>query len=166
VDRCASVEHGPNVSREQIAADLTAWLRLLALLEPLQACEPKALRYRLLHVPARLVRSGQWRQPRFRPAGPGPHRSSRSSPGSPRSRNRSDTARQPTTRTSETRTAAPRGTARHSHIRIRRNRRNSPLPSAATGRHERPGLGKLDSGLTIRYDNPGKRPARLLFAGE
>jgi hypothetical protein len=38
-----------------IAADLTAWLRLLALPEALKACEPKALRYRFLHVPARLT---------------------------------------------------------------------------------------------------------------
>ncbi len=42
----------------QIAADLTAWTRLLgcvgdaAVLAP---CEPKALRYRFLHVPARLT---------------------------------------------------------------------------------------------------------------
>jgi len=37
-----------------IAADLIAWLRLLALPIALKACEPKALRYRFLHVPARL----------------------------------------------------------------------------------------------------------------
>jgi hypothetical protein len=48
----------------QIAADLTAWTRLLALTgdaEALAACEPKALRYRMLHVPARLAR-GQRRR--------------------------------------------------------------------------------------------------------
>lgn len=48
----------------QIAADLTAWTRLLALTgdaKNLAACEPKALRYRFLHVPARLVR-GQRRR--------------------------------------------------------------------------------------------------------
>jgi hypothetical protein len=38
-----------------LAADLTAWLRLLALPTSLKSCEPKALRYRLLHVPARLT---------------------------------------------------------------------------------------------------------------
>ena len=38
-----------------LAADLTAWLRLLALPDRLKACEPKALRYRFLHVPARLT---------------------------------------------------------------------------------------------------------------
>jgi hypothetical protein len=48
-----------------LAADMTAWLRLLALPEPLKACEPKALRYRLLHVPARLTRGGRKRQLRF-----------------------------------------------------------------------------------------------------
>jgi hypothetical protein len=34
-----------------LAADLTAWLRLLALPEALKACEPKALRYRFLTCP-------------------------------------------------------------------------------------------------------------------
>lgn len=36
-----------------LAADLAAWLRLLALPEALEACEPKALRYGILCVPAR-----------------------------------------------------------------------------------------------------------------
>jgi Transposase DDE domain group 1 len=47
-----------------IAADLIAWTRLLALTGDatvLAACEPKALRYRFLHVPARLV-NGQRRR--------------------------------------------------------------------------------------------------------
>ena len=48
-----------------LAADLTAWLRLLALPESLKACEPKALRYRLLHVPARLTRGARRRRLRF-----------------------------------------------------------------------------------------------------
>lgn len=41
-----------------IAADLVAWTRLIAFTadaEVLATCEPKALRYRLLHVPARLI---------------------------------------------------------------------------------------------------------------
>ncbi len=38
-----------------IAADLVAWLKMLALDGDLAKAEPKALRYRLLHVPARLV---------------------------------------------------------------------------------------------------------------
>lgn len=48
----------------QIAADLTAWTRLLALTGDAQVladCEPKALRYRFLHVPARLI-TGQRRR--------------------------------------------------------------------------------------------------------
>ena len=48
----------------QVAADLTAWTRLLALTgdaKILATCEPKALRYRFLHVPARLV-NGQRRR--------------------------------------------------------------------------------------------------------
>ena len=48
-----------------IAADLIAWLRLLALPEALKACEPKALRYRLLHVPARVTRGGRARRLRI-----------------------------------------------------------------------------------------------------
>ena len=48
-----------------IAADLTAWLRLLALPAALKACEPKALRYRFLHVPARLTHGARRRRLRF-----------------------------------------------------------------------------------------------------
>jgi hypothetical protein len=48
-----------------IAADLIAWLRLLALPEHLVTAEPKALRYRLLHVPARLTRSARRRRLRL-----------------------------------------------------------------------------------------------------
>lgn len=48
-----------------IAADLTAWLRLLALPDALKACEPKALRYRFLHLPARLTRGGRQRHLRL-----------------------------------------------------------------------------------------------------
>ncbi len=52
----------------QIAADLTAWTRLLALTgdaKALASCEPKALRYRFLHVPARLVHGARRRQLRI-----------------------------------------------------------------------------------------------------
>lgn len=48
-----------------IAADLIAWLRLLALPETLKACEPKALRYRVLHVAARITRGGRRRRLRI-----------------------------------------------------------------------------------------------------
>ncbi len=48
-----------------IAADLIAWLRLLALPPELKACEPKALRYRFLHVPARLTHRARQRRLRF-----------------------------------------------------------------------------------------------------
>jgi hypothetical protein len=51
-----------------IAADLIAWLRLLALLGDavgLATCEPKALRYRLLHVPGRLTHSSRRRRLRL-----------------------------------------------------------------------------------------------------
>ena len=48
-----------------IAADLVAWLRMLALTGALASAEPKALRYRLLHVPARLTRSARRRHLRL-----------------------------------------------------------------------------------------------------
>jgi len=52
-----------------IAADLIAWLRLLALTGDttgaLAKAEPKTLRYRLLHVPARLTHGGRRRQLRI-----------------------------------------------------------------------------------------------------
>lgn len=49
-----------------IAADLVAWLRLLALKDGVLAiAEPKALRYRMLHVPARLVRGARKRRLRL-----------------------------------------------------------------------------------------------------
>ena len=51
-----------------IAADLTSWLQLLALDGDLAKAEPKLLRFRMLHVPARLVHSGRRRQLRL-PAG-------------------------------------------------------------------------------------------------
>ena len=48
-----------------VAADLTAWLRLLALDGDLAATEPKGLRLKMLHLPARLVRSGRRRHLRL-----------------------------------------------------------------------------------------------------
>src|SRR3954453_20349284 len=56
-----------------IATDLVAWLRLLALTgdaAELATCEPKTLRYRLLHVPARLTHGGRRRRLRIPPTWP------------------------------------------------------------------------------------------------
>ena len=66
--RFPSREYGINTTwllAVAIAADLTAWLRLLALPETLKTCEPKALRYRFLHIPARLTTSGRRRHLRL-----------------------------------------------------------------------------------------------------
>ncbi|WP_344066635.1 transposase, partial [Nostocoides vanveenii] len=66
--RFPSREYGINTTwllAVAIADDLTAWLRLLALPETLKTCEPKALRYRFLHIPARLTRSGRRRHLRL-----------------------------------------------------------------------------------------------------
>ncbi len=49
----------------QIATDLTSWTRLLGCTgdaRVLASCEPKALRYRFLHVPARLTHSSRRRR--------------------------------------------------------------------------------------------------------
>jgi hypothetical protein len=48
-----------------VAADLTAWLRLLALNDDLLTAEPKALRFRMLHVPAQLSLGGRRRRLRL-----------------------------------------------------------------------------------------------------
>ena len=48
-----------------LAADLTAWLRLLALTGDLAVVEPKLLRFKMLHVPARLSRGGRRRRLRL-----------------------------------------------------------------------------------------------------
>jgi hypothetical protein len=63
-----------------MAADLTAWLRLLALPDQLRACEPKALRYRLLHVPARSPTAVGSDDCGFHEPGPGPPPCSTPSP--------------------------------------------------------------------------------------
>jgi hypothetical protein len=66
--RFPSREYGINqawLAAVMIAADLVAWTPLLALTGDaavLAACEPKALRYRLLHVPARLTHSARRRR--------------------------------------------------------------------------------------------------------
>jgi hypothetical protein len=56
-----------------IAADLIAWTGLLALTgdaHALAACEPKALRYRFLHVPGRLTHSTRRRRLKIRESWP------------------------------------------------------------------------------------------------
>ena len=48
-----------------VAADLTAWLRLLGLTGDLAAAEPKTLRFQMLHVPAQLSRGDRRRRLRL-----------------------------------------------------------------------------------------------------
>jgi hypothetical protein len=48
-----------------VAADLIAWLQLLAVDGDLAHPEPKLLRFRMLHVPARLTRSSRRRRLRI-----------------------------------------------------------------------------------------------------
>ena len=66
--RLPSREYAINQAWVQIAAvaaDLTCWLQLLALDGNLAKAEPKMLRFRMLHLPARLVRSGRRRRLQF-----------------------------------------------------------------------------------------------------
>ena len=68
LSRFPSREYGINtawLTVVTIAADLTAWLRLIALPPALKDCEPKALRYRFLHVPARLTKGARRRHLRL-----------------------------------------------------------------------------------------------------
>ena len=68
LSRFPSREYGINtawLTLVTIAADLTAWLRLIALPPALKDCEPKALRYRFLHIPARLTRGARQRRLRL-----------------------------------------------------------------------------------------------------
>ena len=68
IGRCPSREFVINAAwalAASIAADLIAWLRLLALPTALRACEPKALRSRFLHVPARHTQGARRRRLRF-----------------------------------------------------------------------------------------------------
>jgi hypothetical protein len=48
-----------------LAVDLIAWTQHLLLSGDLVKAEPKALRYRLLHIPARLTRGGRRRHLRI-----------------------------------------------------------------------------------------------------
>ncbi len=66
--RFPSREFGINqtwLALTMIAADLVAWLKMLTLDGDLATAEPKALRYRLLHVPARLVHGARRRRLRL-----------------------------------------------------------------------------------------------------
>jgi hypothetical protein len=68
LSRFPSREYGINqawLALVAIATDLTSWLRLLALPPALASCEPKALRYRFLHIPARLTRGARRRHLRL-----------------------------------------------------------------------------------------------------
>ena len=63
--RLPSREYAINQAWVQIvavAADLTAWLRLLALNDDLADVEPKTLRFRMLHMPGRLLLGGRKRR--------------------------------------------------------------------------------------------------------
>ena len=63
-EKLPTADSGRNAAWLQLAAlavTLTAWLRHLALDGDLKTAEPKALRFRLLAVPARLVRHARKR---------------------------------------------------------------------------------------------------------
>ncbi len=70
------------------AADLLAWTQTMLLHGDLAACEPKTLRYRLLHVAARITRGQRRTWLRLAEHSPGPGTSPPPSPGSPASHGR------------------------------------------------------------------------------
>jgi len=67
-----------------LAVDLIAWTQHLLLSGDLAKAEPKALRYRLLHVAARLTRGQRRLWLRIQRSWRGPTTSPRDSPGSRR----------------------------------------------------------------------------------
>jgi hypothetical protein len=67
-----------------LAINLIAWTQTLLLDGELTKAEPKPLRYRLLHVAARLTRSARRRRLRIPTSGPGPPNSPPLSPDLPR----------------------------------------------------------------------------------
>ena len=95
--------------------DLLAWTQHLLLDGDLAAAEPKKLRYRLLHVAARLPRRRRTRLRIARPV-PGPSTSSPRSTGSPRY---PDPSREPATR-------APTSSHRRNPTTASGNRHTSP----------------------------------------
>jgi DDE family transposase len=66
-----------------LAINLIAWTQTLLLDGELTKAEPKPLRYRLLHVAARLTRSARRRRLRIPTSGPGPPNSPPLSPDLP-----------------------------------------------------------------------------------
>jgi hypothetical protein len=55
---------------QAIAADLTAWLKLLGCSGPLTRAEPKTLQYQVFHTPASLTHGGRYRYLNFPPDWP------------------------------------------------------------------------------------------------
>jgi len=130
-----------------LAADLTAWLRLLALREPLKTCEPKAL---ALPAPAR-PRPPDPRRPPTTAAATSDLAVGRPDQSHLRRHRRDPRADltlgidpdRPPPEPSETRTAAPRGrpsTLRHT---LRQRPLQRPTSDAVSRPHESPGLERI-----------------------
>lgn len=121
-----------------IAADLVAWLRLLALDYTVVMIEPKALCYRLLHVPARLVRTGTSpdpQDPRILALGPRPDRRVRPHRRDPTTRLPSPSIHDPMNRRPAARQrqlALIHARSRHRDLILARGQQVRP--------HERPGF--------------------------
>jgi hypothetical protein len=127
-----------------IAADLTAWARLLGFRDDaeLKNATPDTLRYRVWHIPARLVRHARKRILKISPDWPGMRRSSPAGTGSALSQHPADQHKPPRRQRKET--PGPRG--------------SRPRPGH-TGQHPMPPAGtqpdtKLKNGLN--YGTQGK----------
>jgi len=128
-----------------LAHDLIAWTQTLALTGELQTCEPKRLRYRLLHVAARLAFSGRQAKLRLAPARPGPPTSPPPSPSSKRSQHPpANTSPPPATTTTPTGHPAAitagrtRQAQRTTHARARRYTPANPHHQRTPPRKQRP----------------------------
>jgi Transposase DDE domain group 1 len=103
-----------------LAVDLIAWTQHLLLHGDLAKAEPKSLRYRLLHVAARLTRGQRRSGCASNAPGPGPATSPQRSPASPHCPSRPADHRPPTRRT-----AGPTGrTARRQRRRVHHRKRH------------------------------------------
>ena len=131
-----------------VAHDLTVWAQQLLFDGDHAVCEPKRLRYRLLHVAARLTRHGADSPCTYRPTGHGPARSSKRSSASPRSTPNPLSARPDNDGSSgrpagtadarsprQTATACPHSTPSAPATGPHHTRQNSHTPSRPRSRH-------------------------------
>lgn len=90
---CESCTIQTCIALTMTAADMVAWLEMLALDGDVADAEPKALRLQPLHAPTRLVHDGRQRRLRLPKTWAWVDQIAAPSPGSPRSHHRTDSIR-------------------------------------------------------------------------